>query len=79
MRSGLCFFVICFTLFSGGCSLMVSFDDPAEPKCDMSPPDCSVASCLVEPECQWQPCSIENIFYDSPPSCADEEERLLRY
>jgi hypothetical protein len=77
MRSGLRLLVFAVSLFSGACSLVVSFDDPAEPTCDMVPPDCSVEACLLKPECAPVDCTIQAVYYDSPPACPDQEECIF--
>ncbi|PKN45177.1 MAG: hypothetical protein CVU59_09805 [Deltaproteobacteria bacterium HGW-Deltaproteobacteria-17] len=74
MRSGLFAIVLCTAFCSGACSLLVSFDEPGEPACNMMPPDCSLASCLGKPECAWQECNPAIVYYDSPPSCDQDQE-----
>jgi len=73
MRRTIWLFILGLFVTSAACSLLVSFDQ-SEPRCDMVPPDCSVTSCLEKPECAPVECSIDVIYYDSPPSCPPEME-----
>lgn len=74
MRSVVLVFLIGSIFLSSACSLFVAFDDPAEPKCDMVPPDCSVEACLAFPECAPVNCDFNYIYYDSPPACPGNEK-----
>jgi len=40
----------------------------------MEPPDCRIPACKNHEACKWQECSSDVVYYDSPPSCAEDEK-----